>query len=100
MEEVHHTTELTRSSYWEKGLEKLDKKERAIHEANERNVYRAKLKERKAYEAKLKKKAEGHQARHDEVLNMSIQELLVELLLLLENRGANVNIKGGYRGSR
>ena len=89
MEEVHHTTELTRSSYWEEHLEKLYKKERA-----------GRLKERKAYEAKLKKKAEGHRARHDEVLNMSIQELLVELLLLLENRGANVNIKGGYRGGR
>ena len=89
MEEVHHPTELTRSSYWEKGLEKLDKKERAIHLANERKAYRAKLKDSGK---RFIEKAEERRARYDEVLNMSIQELLVELLLLLENRGANVNV--------
>ena len=73
--------------------EKLDKKEGARY----RNAYRTKPKDSGK---RFVEKVEARRARYDEVLDMSIQELLVELLLLLENRGANVNIKGGYRGSR
>jgi hypothetical protein len=36
--------------------------------------------------------ADYHRIRHNEVLDMSIQELLGELLLLLEGNGVNVNV--------
>ena len=36
--------------------------------------------------------ADYHRIRHNEVLDMSIQELLGELLLLLEGDGVNVNV--------
>ena len=41
--------------------------------------------------------ADYHRIRHNEVLDMSIQELLGELLLLLEGNGVNVNVEYGER---